>query len=226
MGTVFSLYLVLPLLLYGPPTFLMGISFALLQRAVHDERRSMGRKVGLLQAANILGNVSGSLLVGLVLLSWLGTMDAFRAVIALGVPFAAIGLYHYGTRSRFLPLGAALILLIAVAPSSEALWGRLHGITRSGALFEEDASGLAAIAPEGFGARVSVNGKHHSWLPFGGGPHMCLGRKFAELQVRAVMHQLLLRFRFSVPEGYEMPVQQAPISKPRDGLPIELESLG
>jgi len=26
-----------------------------------------------------------------------------------------------------------------------------------------------------------------------------------------------------VPEGYVMPVQQAPISKPKDGLPIRVE---
>jgi len=63
----------------------------------------------------------------------------------------------------------------------------------------------------------------HSWIPFGGGVHMCLGLRFAESQIRAVMHQLLLRYRWSVAEGYEMPLQQAPISKPKDGLPIRVE---
>jgi hypothetical protein len=29
-----------------------------------------------------------------------------------------------------------------------------------------------------------------------------------------------------VPAGYQMPVQQAPISKPVDGLPIDLEPIG
>jgi cytochrome P450 len=65
----------------------------------------------------------------------------------------------------------------------------------------------------------------HSWIPFGGGPHMCLGMRFAELQVKAVLHQMLQRFRWSVPQDYRMPVQQAPISKPMDGLPLELEPL-
>ena len=41
----------------------------------------------------------------------------------------------------------------------------------------------------------------------------------------SVVHQLVLRFRWRVPEGYSMPVQQAPISKPRDGLPITFEPL-
>ncbi len=60
----------------------------------------------------------------------------------------------------------------------------------------------------------------HSWVPFGGGPHLCIGLRFAEVQVKSVMHQLLRRYRWSVPDGYQMPVQQAPISKPRDGLPV------
>jgi cytochrome P450 len=80
--------------------------------------------------------------------------------------------------------------------------------------------------PERFSPGRAEHERHsHSWVPFGGGPHMCLGSRFAELQVKAVMHQLLQRFRLSVPEGYEMPVQQAPISKPRDGLPLRLEAL-
>ena len=62
----------------------------------------------------------------------------------------------------------------------------------------------------------------HSWVPFGGGPHYCLGMRFADLQVKSILHQILLRHRWSVPAGYTMPVQQAPISKPLDGLPIEL----
>jgi cytochrome P450 len=65
----------------------------------------------------------------------------------------------------------------------------------------------------------------HQWIPFGGGPHMCIGRRFAETQVRMVMHQLLLRYRWSVPDGYRMPVQQAPISKPLDGLPVTFTPL-
>jgi len=63
------------------------------------------------------------------------------------------------------------------------------------------------------------------WIPFGGGVHHCLGFRFAEIQIKAIVHQLVLRFRWRVPEGYRMPVQQAPISKPRDGLPITFEPL-
>jgi cytochrome P450 len=80
--------------------------------------------------------------------------------------------------------------------------------------------------PERFAPARAEHQRHtHSWIPFGGGTHMCLGRRFAEAQVRLVMHQLVRRQRWSVPHGYEMPVRQAPISRPLDGLPIDLEPL-
>jgi len=80
--------------------------------------------------------------------------------------------------------------------------------------------------PERFAPGRAEHERHtHSWIPFGGGTHMCIGRRFAEAQVRLVAHQLVRRYRWSVPAGYQMPVQQAPISKPVDGLPIDLEPI-
>jgi len=77
--------------------------------------------------------------------------------------------------------------------------------------------------PERFTPARAEDEKHtHSWVPFGGGIHLCIGYRFAEVQVKSIMHQMLLRHRWSVPEGYRMPVQQAPISKPLDGLPLSL----
>lgn len=73
--------------------------------------------------------------------------------------------------------------------------------------------------------RAEHRGHSHLFVPFGGGAHACLGLRFAELQIKAIVHQLVQRFRWSVPEGYEMPVQQSPISKPRDGLPLRLEPI-
>ncbi len=80
--------------------------------------------------------------------------------------------------------------------------------------------------PDRFAPSRAEHERHtHSFAPFGGGPHMCLGLRFAEAQVKLVMHHLVLRYRWSVPDGYTMPVQQAPISKPRDGLPVRFTLL-
>jgi cytochrome P450 len=80
--------------------------------------------------------------------------------------------------------------------------------------------------PERFSeARQEDKGHAFAWVPFGGGAHMCIGQHFATLQVKAIMHQLLLRYRWRVPSEYVMPYQLVPIAKPRDALPIMLERI-
>ena len=77
--------------------------------------------------------------------------------------------------------------------------------------------------PERFSDQRKEHKRHpYSWIPFSGGAHMCIGLNFAEMQIKLVMFYLLKRYRWSVPSDYEMPVQQSPISKPKDGLPITL----
>ncbi len=80
--------------------------------------------------------------------------------------------------------------------------------------------------PERFSPERAEHKRHaYGYLPFGGGAHLCIGQHFADMEVKSVLHQVLRRFRFSVPEGYRMPYQLVPIAKPRDGLPIMLQRL-
>lgn len=60
---------------------------------------------------------------------------------------------------------------------------------------------------------------------FGGGVHKCIGMHFAGMQVRAIMHELLISHRWSVPENYVWPLDVAALPVPRDGLPVTLERL-
>jgi spermidine synthase len=180
--TLARLYLWLPLALYGPPTVLMGFSFPVLQRAVQDDPRTSGRKVGLLQAANILGCMAGSLAVGLLALTWLGSTGTMRLLMVAGAAFAAVGLRRFGARTVFAPLLAGLLALAVLVPRQRTVWLRLHGSDAPSGLLEEDATGVAAILPSDSRPwRVFVSGKSHSWLPFGG-IHSALGA------VPAVVH--------------------------------------
>jgi spermidine synthase len=168
------LYGLMPLVLFGPPTFLMGASFPLLQRAVQDDPATAGRKVGLLQAANIAGCVAGSLAVGLFAMGSVGTTGAVRLVLACGVAFAARGL-RTGSPRLF---AAAMLVLAGLAlalPGQGRLWMRLHGRPPDAGVVNEDATGVAAVVllPNGTHG-VFVNGKHHSTIPFGG-THTRLG---------------------------------------------------
>jgi spermidine synthase len=179
------LYVILPAVLYGPPTVLMGLSFAVLHRAVHDDPATTGRRVGFLQAANIIGNVAGSLLVGVVLLEWFGTPGTIRLLLGLGTIFPILGWRWLATNDRLLPVGGmSLILMTALFPSANDFWARLHGVEPGEGMYGEDASGLMSLTPsrdEGGIVRVSMNGKWQSWLPFGG-IHSELGA------VAAVLH--------------------------------------
>ena len=65
----------------------------------------------------------------------------------------------------------------------------------------------------------------HSYAPFGAGPHHCVGYGFAEMQVKLVFSELLKRFKLSVPEGYECPIQDVPLKNPKDNLPMYLEAI-
>jgi spermidine synthase len=176
VAALLRVYGLLPLALYGPPTFLMGLSFPILQRAVHDDPRTSGRKVGLLQAANIVGCTAGSLLVGLALLTWIGTTGTLRLLTACGVLFAIVGLRTYGIRSAFAAAAVVLATLTVLTPTQERLWLRLHGrTTPERAFVEEDATavtGLVADDMDRWG--VWVNGKRDSLLPWGG-IHTLLG---------------------------------------------------
>jgi predicted membrane-bound spermidine synthase len=167
-GALLRLYVALPLALFGVPTFLMGLSFPVLQRAVQDDPATSGRKVGVLQAANIAGCAGGSLLVGLAGLDSLGTAGSLKLLVAAGAAFAALGIVAYGRRSAFAVLAPALLALAAALPGNGALWGRLHATESRQALLAEDATSVSAVVPWPDGWRVIVNGKLHSRLPFGG----------------------------------------------------------
>src|SRR3989454_3182460 len=166
------LYVLLPCLLYAVPTVLMGLSFPILQRAVQDDPRTAGHKVGVLQAANIAGCVAGSLLVGLVLLDHIGTLGTVRVLLAVGVAFAVMGIRDAGLRSRFGVLAAVLVLLGAAMPDPRRFWARLHGHDGAAGgpvLVDEDATGVGALTLNPWHAgewQLSCNGKGQGALPF------------------------------------------------------------
>jgi predicted membrane-bound spermidine synthase len=181
-GTLARLYALLPLALYGLPTVLMGLSFGALHRAVQDDPATAGRKVGLLQAANIAGCTAGSLLTGLVLLERLGTAGTLEVLIVAGAAvFLLVRAAAAGLSPALVLRTAILASVIAALPTQQALWTRLHGVDEGKgrparpSFVGEDASAVSAVLPgDGDHWRVAVNGLPHSWLPFDG-IHTLLG---------------------------------------------------
>lgn len=77
--------------------------------------------------------------------------------------------------------------------------------------------------PERFAEHRREDKVHpYAWVPFGGGAHKCIGLHFAELQIKAVIHQLLQHFSWTVPEDYRMKLDMTSLPVPTDGLPVML----
>ena len=80
--------------------------------------------------------------------------------------------------------------------------------------------------PERFSEERREDAAHkYAWVPFGGGVHKCIGMHFGSMEVKAIMHQLLLRNSWSIPIGYEPVIDYGTGPFPGDGLPIELRRL-
>lgn len=80
--------------------------------------------------------------------------------------------------------------------------------------------------PERFAPHRREDAVHpYAWMPFGGGVHKCIGLHFGQMEIKAVMHHILLRWRWQVEPGYEVPVDMTALPRPRDGLPVQLAAL-
>ena len=66
----------------------------------------------------------------------------------------------------------------------------------------------------------------HGYIPFGGGAHTCIGMHFAGHMAKAVMSDVLMRYRLVALPGQQIQIQTVPIPKPRGGLPLLLEPVG
>jgi cytochrome P450 len=82
--------------------------------------------------------------------------------------------------------------------------------------------------PDRFSPERAEHTQHsHLYYPFGGGAHVCIGLHFARIQVKAVMNELLGRYRIVNPRGPRRPrtFASVPMACPRDGLPVVLQRL-
>jgi cytochrome P450 len=62
-----------------------------------------------------------------------------------------------------------------------------------------------------------------AWIPFGGGVHKCIGLHFGTLEVKAILHQMLRNYTWTVPGHYVARWDNTSLPSPVDGLPVTLE---
>lgn len=80
--------------------------------------------------------------------------------------------------------------------------------------------------PERFNDSRAEDRQHpFLWVPFGGGAHKCIGLHFGQMEIKAILHRLLLRYRWSVPAGYTMKQDFTSLPIPVDHLPVQITPL-
>ncbi|MFP5020278.1 cytochrome P450 [Pseudonocardia phyllosphaerae] len=77
--------------------------------------------------------------------------------------------------------------------------------------------------PDRFGpARREDRTDKDAWVPFGGGVHKCIGLHFGTLEVTAILHEMLRRYRWSVAPGYRLRWDNTSLPVPVGGIPVRL----
>jgi cytochrome P450 len=78
--------------------------------------------------------------------------------------------------------------------------------------------------PERFTPDAKAAMAKGAYVPFGGGSRTCIGMRFGQLEVRTIATLLLSRFRFSLPDDFELQIRQMPTISPKDGLPLRVHA--
>jgi cytochrome P450 len=79
-----------------------------------------------------------------------------------------------------------------------------------------------SFKPERFSPEERAKLPKGAFVPFGGGPRICIGMRFGELEVRAIAAVILRRFRLDTESDWRMRIRQMPTLSPRGGLPMRI----
>jgi hypothetical protein len=164
---------VLTVLVVAPPSFLIGMTFPFVQRAVQQDLASVGARVGWVQLANILGNAAGSVGTGIVTFHLLGTAGTLKLLAVLSTLLVLGWLWKAGRGRRpEMALAVACGAAAVVLPSNAQLWSRLHA-EREGqrVAWAEDRSGVAffrddATSPDQPHGPFFIQGFSQGRIPF------------------------------------------------------------
>jgi predicted membrane-bound spermidine synthase len=166
-------YLLLPMLILLPPNLLAGMSVPIVQRAVQTDAERIGRRVGVIQVSNILGNTAGSVFTGLVLLHFLGTSGTLRVIgvmaLCLSVPLVRESVLAARVEAKLLSGLATFILCISVMgfPNTKRLWSWLQGIGENRLIIvAEDSSGVTLLHETEGRAEISIGGQTQGLVPY------------------------------------------------------------
>jgi len=80
--------------------------------------------------------------------------------------------------------------------------------------------------PAHFDAASAQSRHQFAYIPFGGGPRLCLGRSFAVMVMQVVVSRLSQCFEFSIPDGYVAQIEPNITLRAKDGIQLVVTSIG
>lgn len=78
------------------------------------------------------------------------------------------------------------------------------------------------FAPERFRPEAEKSRPRYAYIPFGGGPRLCIGAQFAQIEAVLLMAMVTQRYRLELPEGSRVKVDALVTLRPHGGLAMRV----
>ncbi len=188
----------------GHETTALALTWALYLLALHPERQEAARAV----ARDALGDRAATA-------DDLAALAPLRRIIE-----EALRLYPPAAFMTRQAQAEAEISGHRIAPGC-LIMIPIYAIHRHRLLWEEpDAFDPDRFLPERAKARHKF-----AYLPFSGGPRICIGMAFALMEAQIILATVLARFAVSLPQGLEPRLQMTFTLRPEGGMPLEVRPL-
>ena len=160
-------YLIVPAVMMIIPNLLLGFYFPIVQKAIQKDGRAIAQGVGSILVANILGNVLGSLVTGLILLDTLGTSATIKLLCCMGLGFL-IAIQPNWFKAKAIALLALVTLITIIAfPQNRELWAALQSIQADKYfIVAEDSTSVAAITEDRGRGKLYASGQVQANFPY------------------------------------------------------------
>jgi cytochrome P450 len=77
--------------------------------------------------------------------------------------------------------------------------------------------------PERFQKEKMKDMPRFAYLPFGGGPRLCIGNNFALMEMQIIVAMMVQRFHFRIPAGHVPQMDMLITLRPKNGMPVNVE---
>ena len=166
-------FIAIPILLILPGSLLMGCGIPILDRIAIDDVQSAGRRIGDVYVSNILGSVSGTIVVPLILLNLLNTEGTLKVLVACSLAFPILYIFsresaplHLIVRNKaFVAFCIFVIASVLLLPNRQWIYEKILLAGRnSSAVFNESHDAILTLTKT-VPSNLLINGDPHSFFP-------------------------------------------------------------